>query len=412
MRQAQVLNGIVIGGAVALLATQPAWAAATQVTAVRLDPSENQLKLILDTQAGDELPQVSTANRGNDLVADIVNTRLNLKEGDSFRQENPLPGITALVVSQLDANSVRVTVSGTENPPSSQIIQSEPQGITLGINAAPKNQAIVPSPVSSSSTTPTSQVTPAIPSLQTPTALAQRQNSPTTVAQTPQPVAPVPSTSIPVLVSPIAQPVAPVQGQSIPATPAQTPQPVVQGQSIPATPAQTPQPVAQTQTPTPPVPTVVPPPAVPAPAPDVLVPNPKITIDGVPAPAAGAVQPVAPAPPFLPRAIAPPVGDIAISNINATAGFIDLGTGVRVPRLVLREAPVREVLSLLARSAGLNIAYIGDGGSAAPGGAPGAAPGGAQRTISLDLENEPFKTYLTTSSRSPVFRLTELETQF
>ena len=391
MRQAQVLNGIVIGGAVALLATQPAWAAATQVTAVRLDPSENQLKLILDTQAGDELPQVSTANRGNDLVADIVNTRLNLKEGDSFRQENPLPGITALVVSQLDANSVRVTVSGTENPPSSQIIQSEPQGITLGINAAPKNQAIVPSPVSSSSKTPTSQVTPAIPSLQTPTALAQRQNSPTTVAQTPQPVAPVPSTSIPVLVSPIAQPVAPVQGQSIPATPAQTPQPVVQGQSIPATPAQTPQPVAQTQTPTPPVPTVVPPPVVPAPAPDVLVPNPKITIDGVPAPAAGAVQPVAPAPPFLPRAIAPPVGDIAISNINATAGFIDLGTGVRVPRLVLREAPVREVLSLLARSAGLNIAYIGDGGAAAPGGAPGAAPGGAQRTISLDLENEPVQ---------------------
>jgi type IV pilus assembly protein PilQ len=391
MRQAQVLNGIVIGGAVALLATQPAWAAATQVTAVRLDPSENQLKLILDTQAGDELPQVSTANRGNDLVADIVNTRLKLKEGDSFRQENPLPGITALVVSQLDANSVRVTVSGTENPPSSQIIQSEPQGITLGINAAPKNQAIVPSPVSSSSTTPTSQVTPAIPSLQTPTALAQRQNSPTTVAQTPQPVAPVPSTSIPVLVSPIAQPVAPVQGQSIPATPAQTPQPVVQGQSIPATPTQTPQPVAQTQTPTPPVPTVVPPPVVPAPAPDVLVPNPKITIDGVPAPAAGAVQPVAPAPPFLPRAIAPPVGDIAISNINATAGFIDLGTGVRVPRLVLREAPVREVLSLLARSAGLNIAYIGDGGAAGAGGAPGAAPGGAQRTISLDLENEPVQ---------------------
>ncbi len=391
MRQAQVLNGIVIGGAVALLATQPAWAAATQVTAVRLDPSENQLKLILDTQAGDELPQVSTANRGNDLVADIVNTRLNLKEGDSFRQENPLPGITALVVSQLDANSVRVTVSGIENPPSSQIIQSEPQAITLGINAAPKNQAIVPSPVSSSITTPTSQVTPAIPSLQAPTALAQRQNSPTTVAQTPQPVAPVPSTSIPVLVSPIAQPVAPVQGQSIPATPAQTPQPVVQGQSIPATPTQTPQPVAQTQTPTPPVPTVVPPPVVPAPAPDVLVPNPKITIDGVPAPAAGAVQPVAPAPPFLPRAIAPPVGDIAISNINASAGFIDLGTGVRVPRLVLREAPVREVLSLLARSAGLNIAYIGDGGAAAGGGGAPAAPGGAQRTISLDLENEPVQ---------------------
>jgi type IV pilus assembly protein PilQ len=59
---------------------------------------------------------------------------------------------------------------------------------------------------------------------------------------------------------------------------------------------------------------------------------------------------------------------------------------VRIPRLVLREAPVREVLSLLARSAGLNVAFTGDG--AATGGAPGAAPAGAQRTISLDLENE------------------------
>src|SRR5919199_1989397 len=154
MRQGQGLNGIVVGGTVALLATQPAWAAATQVTAVRLAPSENQLKLILDTQAGDDLPKVSTANSGNDLVADIVNTRLNLKEGNSFRQENPMPGITALVVSQLDANSVRVTVSGAVNPPSSQIIQSEPKGITLGISAAPKNQATVPNPVSSLSKTP------------------------------------------------------------------------------------------------------------------------------------------------------------------------------------------------------------------------------------------------------------------
>jgi type IV pilus assembly protein PilQ len=54
--------------------------------------------------------------------------------------------------------------------------------------------------------------------------------------------------------------------------------------------------------------------------------------------------------------------------------------------LVLREAPVREVLSLLARSAGLNVAFTGDGATA--GGAPGAAAAAAQKTISLDLENE------------------------
>jgi type IV pilus assembly protein PilQ len=122
----------------------------------------------------------------------------------------------------------------------------------------------------------------------------------------------------------------------------------------------------------------------------VLVPNPQITIEGgVPAAPAGAVQPVAPAPTILPRAIAPPVGDIAISNISAAATVIDLGTAARVPRLVLREAPVREVLALLARAAGLNLAFTDGGGGAAP--APGAPPGaaaGGQQTISLDLENE------------------------
>ena len=92
------------------------------------------------------------------------------------------------------------------------------------------------------------------------------------------------------------------------------------------------------------------------------------------------------APPLMPRASAPPVGDMAISQLDVTPSSIDLGTNERIPRLVLRDAPVREVLSLLARAAGMNLAY-----SEAPGGA-GAAPGaGASSggpTISLDIENE------------------------
>jgi type IV pilus assembly protein PilQ len=90
------------------------------------------------------------------------------------------------------------------------------------------------------------------------------------------------------------------------------------------------------------------------------------------------------------------VGDIAISNINSSAGVIDLGTGARVPRLVLREAPVREVLALLARAAGLNLAFTGDAAGAQPGqpgqppGQPGQAGAGGP-TISLDIENEPVQ---------------------
>jgi type IV pilus assembly protein PilQ len=79
------------------------------------------------------------------------------------------------------------------------------------------------------------------------------------------------------------------------------------------------------------------------------------------------------------------VGDIAVSNLNAAASEIDLGTAAVVPRLSLREAPVREVLALLARSAGLNLAFTGAG----DGGGEGEVA--AQETISLDLENEPVQ---------------------
>jgi type IV pilus assembly protein PilQ len=88
----------------------------------------------------------------------------------------------------------------------------------------------------------------------------------------------------------------------------------------------------------------------------------------------------------MPRAIAPPVGDQAISQIDTSPTTIDLGTNERIPRLVLRDAPVREVLSLLARAAGLNLAY-----SDSSSGQQGQAQQGAKSngpTISLDIENE------------------------
>jgi len=111
----------------------------------------------------------------------------------------------------------------------------------------------------------------------------------------------------------------------------------------------------------------------------------------IPSPSAPRTAPQVPnniAPPLMPRASAPPVGDMAISQLDTTASVIDLGTNERIPRLVLRDAPVREVLSLLARAAGMNLAY--SEGAAAPGGAPGA-PGSSSSggpTISLDIENE------------------------
>ncbi|MFH7242606.1 MAG: secretin N-terminal domain-containing protein [Spirulina sp.] len=122
-------------------------------------------------------------------------------------------------------------------------------------------------------------------------------------------------------------------------------------------------------------------PVTPAPAqPDVLVPNPEVVIDGVPV-----AQPqLQQAPPFMPRAVAPPVGDISYAESVPNFSTIDLGTNERIPRLLLRDAPAREVLGLLARAAGLNLVYAPATGENAA-----AAEGGGEGTlVSLDIENE------------------------
>ncbi len=154
-----------------------------------------------------------------------------------------------------------------------------------------------------------------------------------------------------------------------------------------------------------------------SPAPDVLVPEPQVEIDRgslaqqptpprttpapsrqepiIPDPATRSRDPqlspglprtVDPTPPYLPRAVAPPVGDIAVSNVNPAVQAVNLNTTEVIPRLVLRDALVRDVLSLLARTAGLNVAFASDFGNIT---GQGGAQGGTEAlTISLDIENE------------------------
>lgn len=122
--------------------------------------------------------------------------------------------------------------------------------------------------------------------------------------------------------------------------------------------------------------------------PEVLVPNPQVTIDGKIAQTPNPGQAYKQSPLFLPKAVAPPVGDITQSNIDTSPAVINLGTKERVRRLVLRDAPVREVLSLLARAAGLNLAYIG-GEAEKPQDTENVTK--TSQKISLDIENEPVQ---------------------
>jgi type IV pilus assembly protein PilQ len=266
-------SAILGAAAYVLIAAQPAAAQMAQISGVKLNQANGGVNVVLQTSSSSR-PQVFTTQRGNALVADIINAQLRLPQGNNFRQDNPAPGIASVEVIQLDANSIRVMVTGTNNIPTNQPVVRQGNELTLAF---------------------------------TPSASTATTGTPATTAQA---------------------------------------------------------------------------------NPEVMVPNPQITIDGRPAPPAGITRPQNQAPPFLPRAVAPPVGDIAISATDASPSTIDLGTRERVPRLVLRDAPVREVLSLLARAAGMNLAYVG--GEQAEGAGAGEGQATSQ-TISLDIENEPVQ---------------------
>jgi type IV pilus assembly protein PilQ len=98
--------------------------------------------------------------------------------------------------------------------------------------------------------------------------------------------------------------------------------------------------------------------------------------------------PAAPLPPTQPRAVAPPVGDISISTLDASIPQVDLGSQVRIPRLVLKDAPAREVLELLATRAGLNIAFVNPPNVTPGGAAPAAGAANQEPTVSLNLQDE------------------------
>jgi type IV pilus assembly protein PilQ len=80
------------------------------------------------------------------------------------------------------------------------------------------------------------------------------------------------------------------------------------------------------------------------------------------------------------------VGDIAIAESRVLSDSINLGSNQRIPKLLLRDAPAREVLSLLARAAGLNVIFAES--PKATTGSEASGPTSGDVTVSLDIENE------------------------
>lgn len=94
------------------------------------------------------------------------------------------------------------------------------------------------------------------------------------------------------------------------------------------------------------------------------------------------------APPLQPRAVAPPLGDMAVGTMTLrNPGYVNL-SGPPVT-MTLKNAPAKDALMALAQIGGYGFAYVDDGKAGqAAGAAPGSDPG--TRPISLTFRNETF----------------------
>ena len=292
-----------------VLMASPSMAAERNITDIELEQKNNQLELKLSSnKKADGKASFFTLRKDNVIEANLLNTDLDLAEGNSFKQENPLPGIKAVEINQVDHEHTQVLISTEPNTPIEHLLKEDGENLILSLNRVTKTQSFQRG-IQRFGKKAVSNIKQSYKAATNQTRI--KDNKKSTIAS----------------------------GKD-------------------------------------------------RANPDILIPNPEIVIDdnrvseinGRVFKAQGSNSQAS-----LPRAVAPPVGDMAVSNINTMPDIVDLGSRALVPRLVLRDAPVREVLSLLARSASLNIVFA----SGDDEGGRGDEETGP--TISLDLENQPVQ---------------------
>ncbi|MEH1968909.1 TonB-dependent receptor [Nostoc sp.] len=106
------------------------------ITGVKANPTDKGVEVILETTLGEQL-QITNRSTDNNFIADIPNAQLRLPSGEAFtfRSEKPLTGIIEITVTNIDANTVRVTVVGDTESPTVELFDDN-AGLVFGINSA------------------------------------------------------------------------------------------------------------------------------------------------------------------------------------------------------------------------------------------------------------------------------------
>lgn len=147
MRQEAWFIGLGIASSSLVVITQPAIAQTTSITAVQINQTPNGIEIVLETAAS-ETPQVLTNRYGDTLIFDITNSQLQLEDQEAFA---PAEGIAAVTVTTLNANTVRIAITGSRSIPTGQIIERDR---SLVFSITPASAAATPETATPETATP------------------------------------------------------------------------------------------------------------------------------------------------------------------------------------------------------------------------------------------------------------------
>jgi iron complex outermembrane recepter protein len=95
-----------------------------KVTGVKVNTTDKGIEVILESANTDAL-QPTNKSTENSFIVDIPNAVLSLSEGKDFSITNPVNGIVSVSVTQADAKTVRLTVTGEAGLPTAELFDSE-----------------------------------------------------------------------------------------------------------------------------------------------------------------------------------------------------------------------------------------------------------------------------------------------
>ncbi|MGG6266584.1 TonB-dependent siderophore receptor [Leptolyngbya sp. AN03gr2] len=154
LRSLFVSSAFVLVGALSALATEPTvsrlqdrpkaattvkeWMAQTEaqqaqlvrVTGVKVNPTQQGLEIALETENGQAL-QATQQAEGDTLILTVPNAVLALSSGQAFEVQKPSEGIDRIAVTQADATTIRVSITGLNDLPSAEIVAG--QGLVLAV---------------------------------------------------------------------------------------------------------------------------------------------------------------------------------------------------------------------------------------------------------------------------------------